>query len=70
MTSEVYGESSSSDEISKIKNRIIKPLVLFSLFLEDYYDNIEKDEDKNEIMLSYNKAFIDSIDSKIVELMN
>lgn len=70
LTSEVYGASSSSDEISKIKNRIIKPLVLFSLFLGDYYDNIEKDEDKNEIMLSYIKAFIGSIDSKIVELMN
>ena len=69
LRSEVYGISASSDEISKIKNRIIKPLALFSLFLGDSYDNIEKDEDKNNLMISYIKAFVGSVDSKIVEVM-
>ena len=69
LRSEVYGTSASSDDISKIKNRIIKPLVLFSLFLGNNYDNIEKDEDKNNLMISYIKAFLGSVDSKIVEIM-
>ena len=69
LRSEVYGISASSDEISKIKNRIIKPLALFSLFLGDSYDNIAKDEDKNNLMISYIKAFVGSVDSKIVEVM-
>lgn len=69
LTSEVYGVSSSSDEISKIKNKIIKPIVLFSLFLGDKYDNIEKDEDKNTLMISYIKAFIGSVDSKSIEIL-
>lgn len=69
LRSEVYGTSASSDDISKIKNRIIKPLALFSLFLGNNYDNIEKDEDKNNLMISYIKAFLGSVDSKIVEIM-
>lgn len=69
LRSEVYGLSTSSDEISKIKNRIIKPIVLFSLFYGDLYDNIENDESKNKIMLSFIKAFVSSVDSKILEVV-
>jgi hypothetical protein len=69
LRSEVYGNSASSDEISKIKNRIIKPLALFSLFLGESYDNIEKDEDKNNLMISYIKAFVGSVDSKIIDIL-
>lgn len=69
LRSEVYGLSSSSDEISKIKNRIIKPIVLFALFYGDYYDNIEEDEDKNRVILSFIKAFVGSIDARVVEVV-
>lgn len=69
LRSEVYGLSASSDEISKIKNHIIKPTVLFALFYGEYYDNVEKDEEKNKIILSFIKAFISSIDTKIIEVV-
>lgn len=69
LRSEVYGLSASSDEISKIKNRIIKPIVLFCLFYGDLYDNIEMDEAKNKVILSFIKAFVGSIDSKILEVV-
>lgn len=69
LRSEVYGLSSSSDEVAKVKNRIIKPIVLFSLFYGTYYDNIENDEDKNRVILSFIKAFIGSIDTRVVEVL-
>ena len=69
LRSEVYGISASTDEVSKIKNRIIKPLALFSLFLGESYDSIEKDEEKNNLMISYIKAYVGSIDSKIIEVI-
>lgn len=69
LRSEVYGLSASSDEISKIKNCIIKPIVLFSLFYGEYYDNLELDEDKNRLILSFVKTFISSIDTKVVEVI-
>lgn len=62
LKSEVYGISASSDEISRIKNQIIKPIALFSLFMGDKYDDITSDEDKNKIIISFIKAFIGSID--------
>lgn len=43
LRSEVYGLSASSDEITKTKNRIIKPIVLFSLFYDEFYDAITND---------------------------
>jgi hypothetical protein len=69
LRSEVYGISSSSDQISKIKNQIIKPIVLFSLFYGDLYDEIESDEVKNKVMLSFIKAYVSSMDSKIIEVV-
>ena len=69
LRSEVYGLSASSDEISKTKNKIIKPIVLFSLFYGEFYDAIEKDEDKNRVILSFIKAFVSTVDAKVVDVM-
>lgn len=69
LKSEVYGISASSDEISRIKNRIIKPVALFALLLGENYDKIETDEDKNSLMLSYIKAFLGSTDSKNIDMI-
>lgn len=66
LRSEVYGYSASSDSISKIKNRIIKPIVLFALFYGEYYDDIENDEEKNKVILSFIKAFVSSVDDRLV----
>ena len=69
LRSEVYGLSASSDEIAKTKNKIIKPIVLFSLFYGEFYDAIAKDEDKNRVILSFIKAFVSSIDARVVEVI-
>lgn len=69
LRSEIYGLSASSDEVSKIKNRIIKPIALFSLFCRDLYDNIENDDDKNRIILSFIKAFVRTDDTKSIDVM-
>lgn len=69
LRSEVYGLSASSDEILKKKNRIIKPIVLFSLFYGEFYENIEKDEDKNRVILSCIKAFLGSVNASVIEVM-
>lgn len=60
LKSEVYGISSSSDEISLIKNRLIKPISLFSLFYLDLYNSIESDEEKNDLIISYIRSFLAS----------
>lgn len=64
LRSEVYGLTSSADTISKTKNRIIKPIILFSLFYGELYDEIESDEIKNRTILSCVKAFISSTDER------
>ena len=58
LKSDVYGLSASSDDIANIKNRIIKPIVLFTLFYGEGYDEILEDENKNKIVLSFIKAFL------------
>jgi len=69
LRSEVYGLSASSDEISKTKNKIIKPIVLFSLFYGEFYDAIEKDDEKNRVILSFIKAFVSTMDAKVVDVI-
>lgn len=64
LRSEVYGITASSDDISKIKNKIIKPIVLFTLFYGENYDNLEEDESKNKLILSFVKSFISSTNLK------
>lgn len=53
----VYGKSASNDEIQVLKNKILEPLVLFTLFLGNNYDGIEEIEKKNEIILSFCNTF-------------
>lgn len=50
---EVYGYGANNDDIIELKNKIIKPIVLFALFLDQYYDNISKTEEKNSMIVSY-----------------
>lgn len=58
LSSEVYGNSASADQISSIKKNLIGPVALFGLYLGDYYDRIQADEDKNKIMLSFIKSIV------------
>lgn len=57
LITEIYGVSSSSDEIARIKNMIIKPIVLFSLFYGNNYDKLVDDE-KNDVILSFIKTYL------------
>ncbi|MBN2833459.1 MAG: ATP-binding protein [Candidatus Delongbacteria bacterium] len=56
LVSQVYGYNASTDEISETKNKIIKPIVLFALFLDEIYDNVQNIEEKNKIMTSFIKS--------------
>lgn len=47
----IYGRSTSEDEVANIKNKLVEPLTLFTLFQGEKYDNLEV-EDKNKIALS------------------
>lgn len=58
LRSEVYGLQRSADEISIIKTNIIKPIALFALFYNEFYDKIENDEDKNRLIITFIKAII------------
>ena len=60
MSSEIYGFSSSADAIKSTQVKIIKPIVLFCLFLGNNYDEIEKIDQKNELVLSFIKTFLSS----------
>lgn len=53
----VYGKSTSNDEIQLLKNKLLEPIVLFTLFLSENYDNIEEIDKKNEIILSFCNTF-------------
>ncbi len=58
LTAEVYGKSASSDEIASIKTAIIKPIALFALFYGEKYDDIEDDESKNRLIISFIRSFV------------
>jgi hypothetical protein len=60
---EIYGYGASTDEISETKNKIIKPIILFALFLDNYYDDIESSSDKNKLIISYIKSIINMINA-------
>ena len=53
---EVYGFNSSNDEISAMKRTMIRPIVLFTLLLEDLYDSLENPDDKNKLIISHIKS--------------
>ncbi len=68
LRSEVYGLQRSADEISLIKTNLIKPVALFALLYNEYYDKIEDDEEKNRLILTFIKATV--ISGKILEQKN
>ena len=65
LVNNIYGKTTSNDEIQQIKNQLLQPLILFSLFLGENYDNLENIEKKNEIILSFcNTFYISYINNK------
>lgn len=65
MMSEVYGYSTTPDKIKEIQTKIIKPIILFSLFQEDNYDKIESVSDKNKLIVSFVRTYLLSIQFQI-----
>ena len=57
LVNNLYGKSASNDEIQVLKNKLLEPIILFTLFLGENYDNIEEIEKKNEIILSFCNTF-------------
>ena len=57
LVNNLYGKSASNDEIQALKNKLLEPIILFTLFLGDNYDNIEDIDKKNEIILSFCNTF-------------
>lgn len=57
LVNNIYGKSASTDEIQVIKNKLLEPIVLFTLFLGKNYDNIEDTKTKNDIILSFCNTF-------------
>lgn len=53
----IYGKSASNDEIQVLKNKLLEPIILFTLFLGENYDNIEDTKSKNDIILSFCNTF-------------
>ncbi|MEG0034765.1 MAG: hypothetical protein RSC93_07885 [Erysipelotrichaceae bacterium] len=54
---EVYGKTYSSDAVQSLKNKLIEPMVLFVLFMNEQYEELETIEQKNNIVLSFVKTF-------------
>ena len=57
LVNNLYGKSATNDEIQVLKNKLLEPIILFTLFLGDNYDNIEDIDKKNEIILSLCNTF-------------
>ena len=61
----IYGRTSNTDEVERIKNELLQPLTLFALFLDNEYDEIESIEKKNDIILSFCNTFYISYMNKL-----
>ncbi len=57
LVNNLYGKSANNDEIQVLKNQLLEPIILFTLFLGDNYDKIESNDKKNEIILSFCNTF-------------
>lgn len=61
----IYGKTSSNDEIQVFKNQLLEPLILFTLFMGENYDNLDDVNKKNELILSFcNTFYITNIKAK------
>ena len=57
LVNNLYGKSANNDEIQVLKNKLLEPIILFTLFLGENYDNIEDIKKKNELILSFCNTF-------------
>lgn len=53
---QVYGKHAKESDLKEVTDRYLKPVILFILFMGDSYENIEKDIDKNQIVVNFIKA--------------
>lgn len=58
--SEIFGLSTSNEQINEIKTKIIKPICLFALFMNKSYDSIESSEEKNKLIIDFLKSILSS----------
>ena len=60
LMSDVYGYNSTPDKIKETQSLIIKPVILYALFLGELYDSIENPLDKNKYIVSFIRSFLSS----------
>ena len=53
---QVYGKHAKESDLKEVTDRYLKPVILFILFMGDAYENIEKDVDKNQMVVNFIKA--------------
>lgn len=65
LVNNIYGKSSSNDEIQIFKNQLLEPIILFTLFMGKNYDEIEDINKKNDVILSFCNTFYISSTNKL-----
>lgn len=60
MLAPVYGKRANADAINSIKAKLIKPTVMYALLLDDIYETIESEEQKNKMMAAFAQSFMAS----------
>ncbi len=58
MTEKIYGYNMSAEQIKETQTKIIKPIVLYTLFLGDIYDEIDDADRKNEMVISHIRSLM------------
>lgn len=53
---QVYGKQAKESDLKEVTDRYLKPVILFILFMGDAYENIEKEVDKNQMVVNFIKA--------------
>ena len=60
MSEKVYGYNSSAEQIKETQAIIIKPMVLYALFLDGLYDDIDDADKKNQLIISHVRSLLAS----------
>lgn len=60
MKAEIFGISASDEIINEIKQKIIKPICLFALYMDKSYDSIEDIDEKNKLIINFVKSVLSS----------
>ena len=58
MSEKVYGYNSSAEQIKETQAIIIKPMVLYALFLDGLYDDIDDADKKNQLIISHIRSLL------------